>query len=77
MFCDSQSAICLSKIQVDHARTKHIDVRFYFVQEIVNERDNRLLKMGTTNNPVDMFTAVIARERFWHCLDLINVGQKK
>ena len=30
-FCDSQSAICLSKNQVHHARTKHIDVCFHSI----------------------------------------------
>ena len=30
--CDSMSAIYLAKNQMYHARTKHIDVRFYFVR---------------------------------------------
>ncbi|CAL8994262.1 unnamed protein product, partial [Prunus brigantina] len=34
--CDSQSAIYLAKNQVHHARTKHIDVRFHFVREIID-----------------------------------------
>ena len=36
-YCDSQSAIHLAKNQVYHARTKHIDVRFHFVREIIEE----------------------------------------
>jgi len=39
VFCDSQSAICLSKNQVHHARTKHIDVRFHFIREIISKGD--------------------------------------
>ncbi|KAE8731199.1 SWI/SNF-related matrix-associated actin-dependent regulator of chromatin subfamily A member [Hibiscus syriacus] len=35
--CDSQSAIHLAKNQVYHARTKHIDVRYHFVREILEE----------------------------------------
>jgi hypothetical protein len=34
--CDSQSAICLIKNQVYHSRTKHIDVQFHFVREIMD-----------------------------------------
>jgi len=34
---DSMSAIYLAKNQVYHARTKHIDVRFHFVREILDE----------------------------------------
>ena len=77
VFCDSQSAICLSKNQVHHARTKHIDVRFHFIREIISKGDIRLLKIGTGDNPADMLTKVIAREKFWHCLDFINVGRKE
>ena len=37
VFCDSQSAIHLAKNQVYHAWTKHIDVRYPFVREIIEE----------------------------------------
>ncbi|CAL8992131.1 unnamed protein product, partial [Prunus brigantina] len=37
--CDNQSAIYLAKNQVHHAHTKHIDVRFHFVREIIEEGD--------------------------------------
>jgi len=33
--CGSISAIYLAKNQVYHARTKHIDIRFHFVREIL------------------------------------------
>ena len=35
VYCDSQSAIHLTKNQVYHARTKHIDVQFHFVRELL------------------------------------------
>ena len=35
IFCYSQSAICLAKNLVHHGRTKHINVRYHFVREIV------------------------------------------
>jgi hypothetical protein len=35
LYCDSQSAIYLAKNQVYHARTKHIDVRFHKIKELV------------------------------------------
>jgi len=31
VFCDSQSAICLSKDHVFHDKMKHIDVRYHFI----------------------------------------------
>uniref|UniRef100_A0ACD5ZUM4 Uncharacterized protein n=1 Tax=Avena sativa TaxID=4498 RepID=A0ACD5ZUM4_AVESA len=35
LFCDSQSAIYLTKDQMFHERTKHIDVKYHFVRDIV------------------------------------------
>ena len=45
--CDSMSDIYLAKNQVYHARTKHVDARFHFVQEILNEDDIELQKIHT------------------------------
>ena len=49
--CDSTSAIYLAKNQVNHTRTKHIDVRFHFVREILDEGDIELLKIHTKEIP--------------------------
>ena len=52
--CDSMSAIYLVKNQVYHARTKHINVRFHFVQEIHDDSDIK-------ENLTDMLTKVVSR----------------
>ncbi len=73
VYCDSQSAIHLAKNQVYHSRTKHIDVRFHFVREILEEDDIKLQKIGTEDNPADMLTKVVTGIKFQHCLDLISI----
>ena len=73
VFSDSQSAIHLAKNQVFHARTKHIDVRYHFVREILEEGEILLQKIHTTENPADMLTKVVTRTKFEHCLDLVSV----
>ena len=66
IFCDSQSAIYLAKNQVYHSRTKHIDVRFHFVREIIDEGYILLKRIGTTNNPADMMTKPVPLHKFKH-----------
>ena len=71
--CDSMSAIYLVKNQVYHASTKHIDVRFHFIWEILNEGDIELLKVYTKENPADMLTKVVLRVKFAHCKELLHI----
>ena len=39
IFCDNNSAIELSKNHVFHKRTMHIDTRFHFIRELVNNKE--------------------------------------
>ena len=73
--CDSMSAIYLARNQVYHARTKHIDVRYHFVREILEEGDIDLLKIHTSENPADMLTKVVSGVKFAHCKDLLHILQ--
>jgi len=71
--CDSMSAIYLAKNKVSHARTKHIDVRFYFFREILDERDIELEKVHTKENPADMLTKIVSGVKFTHCKELLHI----
>lgn len=73
LYCDSQSAIFLAKNQIYHARTKHIDVRFHKIRELVISGE-LLDKVHTSENAADMMTKPITMDRFKHCLNLINVS---
>uniref|UniRef100_A0A2N9I2A4 Reverse transcriptase Ty1/copia-type domain-containing protein n=1 Tax=Fagus sylvatica TaxID=28930 RepID=A0A2N9I2A4_FAGSY len=73
MHCDSQSAIYLAKNQVYHARTKHIDVRFHKIRELIVTGDIILEKVHTIENAADMLTKPVTTAKFKHCLDLTNV----
>jgi arginyl-tRNA--protein-N-Asp/Glu arginylyltransferase len=38
LFCDNQSAIHLAKNSSFHSRTKHIDVRYHWIREVVSSK---------------------------------------
>ena len=73
LHCDSQSAIYLAKHQIYHARTKHIDVRFHKIRELIVTGEIILEKIDTSENAADMLTKPIPTNKFKHCLDLISV----
>jgi hypothetical protein len=48
MHCDSQSSIYLAKNHAYHSRTKHIDIRFHKIRELIVTRDIVLENVHTS-----------------------------
>ena len=69
------STIYLEKNQVYHAKMKHIDVRFHFIREILEEGDIELEKIYAKENPADMLTKVIQRVKFAYFKELLHIPQ--
>ncbi|GJZ64825.1 retrovirus-related pol polyprotein from transposon TNT 1-94 [Tanacetum coccineum] len=42
MYCDNKSAIALCCNNVQHSRSKHIDIRFHFIKEQVENGHKRI-----------------------------------
>ena len=64
LYCDSQSALHLIINNIMDSRVKHIDVRYYFVKEIVCKEKIELLKIEGKLNPVNIFTKMLPFEAF-------------
>ncbi|KAH9657209.1 hypothetical protein KPL70_022963 [Citrus sinensis] len=62
--CDSQSAICLSKNQIHHEKTKHIDIKLHFVRLEISKGVIKLAKIHTDSNIADMLTKDIPGAKF-------------
>ncbi|GKC30259.1 hypothetical protein Tco_1037553 [Tanacetum coccineum] len=72
--CDNQGAIHLSRNHVFHERTKHINVRYHFIREVLEAKTVKVLKVGTEHNAADALTKVVPGLKLQHCLELLNVG---
>ncbi|GJZ85721.1 hypothetical protein Tco_0651060 [Tanacetum coccineum] len=66
--CDNQSAIHLSRNAMFHERTKHINVRYHFIREIVESKEIEVAKIGMKDNAADVFTKVIPGPKFKYCM---------
>ena len=62
--CDSQSAIFLENNPYCHSKTKHIDVHYHFVRDMVEEKKVLLEKVDTLKNVVDLLTKSVSTENF-------------
>ncbi|XP_042027066.1 secreted RxLR effector protein 161-like [Salvia splendens] len=72
VFSDSQSAIQLCENPVFHDRTKHIDVRFHYIRDIVEKGEVFLHKVHTDKNPADMGTKPLPTEKLIFCIKFLH-----
>ncbi|GJW89203.1 retrovirus-related pol polyprotein from transposon TNT 1-94 [Tanacetum coccineum] len=63
MYCDNKSAIALCCNNVQHSRSKHIDIIFHFINEHVENGVIELYFVNTEYQLADIFTKPLAKER--------------
>ncbi|GJX63437.1 retrovirus-related pol polyprotein from transposon TNT 1-94 [Tanacetum coccineum] len=63
MYCDNKSAIALCCNNVQYSRSKHIDIRFHFIKEQVENGVVELYIVNTEYQLADIFTKALSRER--------------
>ncbi|GJQ91923.1 retrovirus-related pol polyprotein from transposon TNT 1-94 [Tanacetum coccineum] len=64
LYCDNKSVIALCCNNVQHSRAKHIDVRYHFIKEQVENGIVELYFVWTEYQLADIFTKPLPRERF-------------
>ncbi|RVW22382.1 Retrovirus-related Pol polyprotein from transposon TNT 1-94 [Vitis vinifera] len=70
VYCDNQSVIHLSKNSTFHARSKHIDVRYHWMRDALNDNLFELEKIHTDHNGSDMLTKSLPREKLEVCCSI-------
>nr|GFA40997.1 retrovirus-related Pol polyprotein from transposon TNT 1-94 [Tanacetum cinerariifolium] len=63
LYCDNKSAIALCCNNVQHSRSKNIDIRHHFIKEQVENGVVELYFVRTEYQSADIFTKPLARER--------------
>nr|GFD09950.1 retrovirus-related Pol polyprotein from transposon TNT 1-94 [Tanacetum cinerariifolium] len=62
MYCDNKSAIALCCNNVQHSRSKHIDIRYHFIKEQVENGVTELYFVNTEYHLADLFTKALGRD---------------
>jgi hypothetical protein len=71
--CDSQSAIFLAKNPAYPSKTKHIDIQYHFVREMVEEKKVLLMKVDTLKNVANSLTQFVSTDKFSWCRGFMGI----
>lgn len=64
IYCDNTSAIAITHNPVMHSRTKHIDIRYHFIRDHVQNGNISLFHVPTEEQLADVFTKPLDENRF-------------
>ena len=73
--CDSQSAIFLAKNPSYHSKTRHIDVQYHFVRDIVEDKRVLLVKVDTLKNAADALMKSVSTQKLPWCREKMGVEE--
>lgn len=73
IMCDNSSTIQLSKNPVFHGKSKHIDVKFHFLRDLVNNGVIKLSYCASENQTADIMTKPLKLEQFEKLRGMLGV----
>ena len=71
--CNSQSAIFIANNSTYHSKTKHIDVQYHFVRDMVESNKVLLEKVDMLENIVDSLTKSVSVVNFSWCREAMGI----
>ncbi|GKA25018.1 putative ribonuclease H-like domain-containing protein [Tanacetum coccineum] len=72
IYIDNESTICIVKNPVFHSKTKHIEIRHYFIRDAYEKTLIQVLKIHTDDNVADLLTKAFDVSRFNFLI--VNIG---
>ena len=73
IFCDNQSCVKFSKNPVFHDRSKHIDMKYHYIRDIVQKGVVKLQYISTDEQVADIFTKPLTRVKFAYFREWLGV----
>lgn len=77
LYVDNQSAIRLIRNPEFHKRTKHIDIKYHYVREKVENHEIEVVFVPTEAQLADVFTKALPRDRFIKLCNNLGVFIKR
>ena len=64
IFCDNQNCVKLSKNPVFHDKSKHIEIKYHYIRDMVQRGGVKLQYVATYENIADVLTKTLSRVKF-------------
>ena len=74
VFSDNTSVINLSKNLVQHSKSKHIEILYHFIHDLVEDKIKSLEFIHMNNQKADIFTKPLDGPQFESLRKTISVG---
>ena len=68
IFSDNQACIAVAKDPVAHRRTKHFDIRYHYIRELVSSGKVSIDYISTTDMIADVLTKPLPLAAFRRCI---------
>lgn len=73
LYVDNQRAKCLAEYPVHHKRTKHIDIRYHYIRDVINREEVILEHLPMEDMVVDIFTKALTGVRHKKMVDALGL----
>jgi len=74
LYCNSQSAIHLSKNSTSHSRSKRIDVRYHLIRDVLENKLLQIENIHTNDNGAEMMTKALPKEKIKFCKEAAGIA---
>jgi hypothetical protein len=73
ILCDNHSYIKMTENHVFHDKSKHIEIRYHYIRDMVQREAIKLQYVSTDEQVVDVLTKPLSRVKFRHFQDKLGV----
>ena len=77
IYCDNQSCINLSENPVFHDKSKHIEIKYQYIRDMVEKGAVKLQYIATDEQVADVLTKPLSRVKFGYFRDKLGVVPRK
>jgi hypothetical protein len=73
--CDNQSCVKLSENPVFHDKSKHIEIKYHYIRDMVQRKEVLVQYLPTDEQVVDVLTKPLTRMKFEYFRDRLGMAE--